>query len=195
MTAPYHATLYRHHECGAGTFGVLTSDEFACFTLELSWNDNRRNASCIPLGAYPVRWEHSPSFQRNTYRLGDVEGRSGVLIHPANTSDELRGCIAPGLRVTKNRVSGWGVRDSIKALEALQAHFRDDEGKQRPFVLEIIAATPVDVLGDEATALVALLDAKLRGGGRRCIEVYGGVGVIPQRSPDGFAGDAEVSNG
>jgi len=34
-----------------------------------------------------------------------VPGRSGIEIHPANTPDELLGCIAPGLSAGQDRVN------------------------------------------------------------------------------------------
>ena len=37
----------------------------------------------------------SPTFKKKYYLLENVESRSGILIHPANTIFDLLGCIAP----------------------------------------------------------------------------------------------------
>jgi len=42
-----------------------------------------------------VRLEDSLKFGR-VYRVYDVKGRTGILIHPANFVSELKGCIAIG---------------------------------------------------------------------------------------------------
>ena len=57
--------------------------------------DNEKEVSCIPEGCYEVRLEDSLKFGR-VYRVYDVEGRTGILIHPANFVSELKGCIAIG---------------------------------------------------------------------------------------------------
>ena len=35
-----------------GTFGVLTVDDFECYTVERPWLDNKPRESCIPEGVY-----------------------------------------------------------------------------------------------------------------------------------------------
>ncbi|MFA9389678.1 MAG: DUF5675 family protein [Prolixibacteraceae bacterium] len=79
-----------------GTNGALfCNDQFVCFTIELPWQENRRNISCIPEGKYSLG-------KRFTERRGwhllvkDVPNRSEILFHPANNAlKELQGCIAP----------------------------------------------------------------------------------------------------
>ena len=99
-------TLNRTESTDQGTFGVLNAGGVTFFTLELPWRDNRRMVSCIPKGEYSCVWGLSPRLKRYTYRLQDVSGRDGVLIHPANFAGDhtqgwiaqLNGCIALGRR-------------------------------------------------------------------------------------------------
>jgi len=68
---------------------------FECETLELPWRHNRRNISCIPPGRYKARKRTSKKFGDHLHIL-DVRGRDFILIHEANFSRQLRGCIAVG---------------------------------------------------------------------------------------------------
>ena len=79
-----------------GTNGALfNSDRFLCHTIELPWNNNRRNISCIPEDTYEVEPRFSKRFKHHLI-LKDVKGRSFILFHPANDAlKELQGCIAP----------------------------------------------------------------------------------------------------
>ena len=79
-----------------GTNGTLfVNGQFFCFTIELPWNDNKRNLSCIPEGVYDIEPRFSKKFQHHLI-VKDVSGRSFILIHPANDAKkELLGCIAP----------------------------------------------------------------------------------------------------
>ncbi|WP_417289656.1 DUF5675 family protein [Corallibacter sp.] len=79
-----------------GTNGALfNSDRFLCHTIELPWNDNKRNISCIPEGVYDLEPRFSKRFKHHLI-LNAVKGRSFILFHPANDAlKELQGCIAP----------------------------------------------------------------------------------------------------
>ena len=79
-----------------GTNGTLfNSGKFLCHTIELPWNDNKRNISCIPEGVYEVEPRFSKRFKHHLI-LKAVKGRSFILFHPANDAlKELQGCIAP----------------------------------------------------------------------------------------------------
>jgi hypothetical protein len=66
------------------------------YTLELPWLDNKRGESCIPVGTYKLKRHTSPKFGK-CFWLQDVPNRSEILIHPANYTRQLRGCIAVGL--------------------------------------------------------------------------------------------------
>lgn len=99
-----------------GTLGIIYVSEtgleedlkYFGITLECYFNDgkNTPNYDCIPEGKYKVVWTYSPKFKRNTFRLLDVKGRSGILFHSANYAAytpkypnakcDILGCIAIG---------------------------------------------------------------------------------------------------
>lgn len=68
---------------------------FTCKTMELGWNDNRRRVSCIPVGNYVVKRRHSEKYKQHFHIL-NVPNRDFILIHPANYSRQLLGCIGVG---------------------------------------------------------------------------------------------------
>ncbi len=79
-----------------GTNGTLfTNGKFLCHTIELPWENNKRNISCIPEGQYKVEPRFSKRFKHHLI-LKAVKGRSYILFHPANDAlKDLEGCIAP----------------------------------------------------------------------------------------------------
>ena len=68
---------------------------FKCFTLELPWDDNQTDISCIPEGEYSY-------FIRNSNRNGtvlelrDVPDRTHIQVHSGNYTSQIRGCILVG---------------------------------------------------------------------------------------------------
>jgi hypothetical protein len=108
-----------------GTNGALfNSGKFLCHTIELPWNDNKRNISCIPEGTYKVELRFSKRFKHHLI-LKDVKGRSFILFHPANDAlKDLQGCIAP---VTYLSGIGRGVysRDAMQKLLSLVYQAKD----------------------------------------------------------------------
>lgn len=74
-----------------------------CHTLELPWNNNAQNISCIPDGTYDLirssSTAHGPCF-----RIPSVSGRTGILIHAGNSLKDTRGCILVGLDVNFTNV-------------------------------------------------------------------------------------------
>ena len=71
-----------------------------CYSIELPWQNNEPQISCIPEGTYPVEKRYSQKFKWHLH-LKDVPGRALILIHPANKAlKELRGCIAPVTKIT-----------------------------------------------------------------------------------------------
>jgi hypothetical protein len=66
------------------------------FTLELPWKNNERRVSCIPKGSYKLKLHTSPKFGK-CFWVNDVPNRDAILIHPANYTRQLLGCIAVGL--------------------------------------------------------------------------------------------------
>lgn len=138
------ATIRRQLSTDHGTFGRLSVEghAFTAYTGELPWRDNRKGASCIPSGIYRCVWAQSPRLKRATYRVLDVPGRSGVLIHPANLfgdrelglNAQVQGCIALGERI------GWmdGQRAILRSMPSVRNFETLMGGK--PFDLEIVDA-------------------------------------------------------
>lgn len=86
---------------------------FNCKTLELPWKDNALRISCIPEGFYLVEKHNSPTFGKcfivKSIGKDQVEGRTWILIHPANFHTDLLGCIGVGRHHTD--INGDGLRD------------------------------------------------------------------------------------
>lgn len=83
------------------TLGIMEALEdngnvvFKCFTMELGWQDNQRRISCIPKGTYAVKRRTSDKYG-NHFHIQNVPNRDLILIHPANYSRQLLGCIGVG---------------------------------------------------------------------------------------------------
>ena len=90
-----------------GTNGTIESNGvLICNTIELPWNNNQRNSSCIPEGKYILKKRYSQKFKWHIEITG-VKDRGAILFHPANNAkNELNGCIAP---VTKISGAGLGL--------------------------------------------------------------------------------------
>jgi len=75
--------------------GRLTYGEFKCFTLELPFNHNQQNISCIPNGVYKAKKRTST---RNglVLELQDVPNRKYIQIHAGNYTSQISGCILVG---------------------------------------------------------------------------------------------------
>lgn len=97
-------TIERYAYTDQGTFGVLTFGDFTCFTVERPWLNNQAKVSCIPEGDYTAIAYNSPKFGSVFAITGgtvslypdSTHARSAVLIHPANTMDDLEGCVGLG---------------------------------------------------------------------------------------------------
>lgn len=136
-----HALLLRDPSTDQGTFGRgrILMPPFEAFTGELPWRDNARGLSCIPPGQYRCVWALSPRLKRYTYRLVDVPGRDGVLIHSANLFGDktlgfvaqLEGCISLGY--------GRGVINGQRALLVSKPAVRAFEvaGNKEDIILEV----------------------------------------------------------
>ena len=91
-------------------------------TMELPWRGNRTSVSRIPPGEYHWSKWFSPTFKREVIRLDDNETRprSAILIHVANTTSDIEGCIGVGYAYHRfGNDKGWGVGVSRKAFDAL----------------------------------------------------------------------------
>lgn len=98
-----HLTLTRTNESEEFTTGLLevrrpNQEPFRAVSLERPWKDNERNISCIPPGLYKVIKTTHKSLP--AFRVLDVPGRSGILIHIGNFIHQSEGCILPGKMVT-----------------------------------------------------------------------------------------------
>ena len=118
------------------TTGVLFNEQLdeLCKILELPWKNNERSVSCIPEGEYRVVAHKSPKFG-HCFWVRYVPNRSEILIHPANYTRELLGCLAPGLDF--GDIDGDGVIDvksSRKAMDKLLTTL------PREFTLQIVWA-------------------------------------------------------
>ncbi len=82
-----------------GRLDVVNGDVelFSCMTLELAWNNNLRQISCIPYGEYSCeKKEATAAIPYQHITVLNVRDRSGIAIHKANYASQLRGCIAVG---------------------------------------------------------------------------------------------------
>ena len=107
-----------------------------CYTIELPWQQNAPQHSCIPEGTYTVVLRSSEKFKTHLHIL-DVPGREWILIHPANDAlTELRGCIAP---VSVHTGEGSGTL-SRRAFEKLMNKVMGAFNKPEPLLLTITKA-------------------------------------------------------
>jgi len=111
------------------TLGVLVTTQgvelFVCKTLELAWNNNQNNISCIPEGTYVCIWTRSNRLSTlantdvYTYEITNVLNRSGIRIHSANYFNQLLGCIALG--DAHKDINDDGVLDTIHSGNTVNA--------------------------------------------------------------------------
>lgn len=115
-------TLNRYDALPQATMGVIHIPGRTLHTLELPWRNNRTNLSCIPTGTYPLKMHYGQRF-RGVYRLGDVPGRTGILIHAGNYPWQIQGCILVGLARTEDPDTPR-LFESRAALEYLNDYLR-----------------------------------------------------------------------
>lgn len=121
------------------TLGFLFIDDLQLATIERPWvpsstsKGGAKGVSCVPAGTYklvrhnteahPMTWAlvNEDLDVAHLPRAGLASGvRTAVLIHPANYSHELRGCIAPGMRSGRGPEGSAMVLESRKAMRQLQ---------------------------------------------------------------------------
>lgn len=112
------------------TVGVLSADGFKCVTLELPWKDNAEDISCIPEGLYICKNNHMSPSQGRCISITNVVQRSLVLIHIANWTKDILGCIAVGESLSALNTEPM-VANSKKTLTALMDTLPDS------FLLEV----------------------------------------------------------
>jgi hypothetical protein len=116
--------LIREPSVNGATLGALyINGVWHCWTVEdqirevagqpvSAWKV--QNETAIPSGLYQVAITESARFKRRLPILLDVEGFTGIRIHPGNTAADSEGCILPG------RIRGTGkVIESRLAFDAL----------------------------------------------------------------------------
>ncbi|RCW62617.1 hypothetical protein DET61_12319 [Marinobacter nauticus] len=132
-----------------GVFGRLETPRRSYHSLELPWLGNRTSVSCIPEGVYTLGLRRSGVVERTTggqylhgWEVQDVPGRTYIMIHPANTIDDLEGCIAPGLSTgvlpDNNRDPQWAILNSFAAFKMLM---EDLEARQE-WLLDVRTFSP-----------------------------------------------------
>lgn len=124
----------------SGTLGqVHVKDDcdeylFSCKSLELPDKGNEKSISCIPEGYYQCEKTYSPAFDQELYLVKDVPNRSGIRIHPANYTRQLKGCIALGQKHTDLDKDGhYDVTSSVSTVEEFEKILQD-----QPFQLIIL---------------------------------------------------------
>lgn len=107
--------LTRFAQLEKETIGRLDYDGKSYWTVERPWKNNAPFESCIPDGNYVLRRRDSPKFGKNMWEVSDVPGRTHILIHVANTSRDVVGCIGLGTSLYGD-LSGVGAsRNAITA--------------------------------------------------------------------------------
>lgn len=134
-------TLLRCANGEQGVFGFLTlPDSTTLVTGELPRRSgNNPGNTCIPPGLYSVKWDWSEHLGRKCYRLQNVPGRDGILIHPANFvgdltrgwKKEVNGCIALG-----DSISPLSGQMAVKSSRVSVVLF-ESQMKKEDFELEI----------------------------------------------------------
>lgn len=88
------------------TRGELYTPFGLLYTLEKPNRNNKPRVSCIPEGRYTVVKSHFYTGKHKgkpAFRLLDVVGRSGILIHKGNKVSDFVGCIGIGTSFDYNR--------------------------------------------------------------------------------------------
>lgn len=127
------AELIRLEQGQDGTFGVMRLDgRVFCVTLEPPDKGNQADISCIPTGEYVCRRVESPRFGE-TYEITGVPGRTHILLHPGNVTDDTRGCVLLGKHFGKLR-GDRAVLNSGRTFDGFMA--RCSETRTFPLVVE-----------------------------------------------------------
>ena len=132
-------TITRTQTSQEGTFGILSTQGFTCYTGELPWANNQHDISCIPSGTYLAKWAISPS-KGLCYHIQNVLNRDNVLIHSGNFCGSLKdgyhsdflGCIGLG--------KGIGILNKQQAITQSKIAVNEfqDFMQQQDFTLTIV---------------------------------------------------------
>jgi len=118
--------LFRYYVTKDVTLGVMKVPGLnkPIYTLERGWNDNKKMVSCISCGNYIIQKHTSPKFG-DCFWLPVVLGRSEILIHAGNITNDTTGCLLVGLY--SGFINGeYQVLNSKKALSMLLGHIKGD---------------------------------------------------------------------
>ena len=134
-----YVNLFRIEQSVQGTLGILSTNNFWCYTMEPNWYNNIRQHSCVPKGSYDVIIRISPKYGE-IYWVTKVNGRSWILMHSGNYGGDSRkgykthtmGCILFGKK------KGWlgGQRAVLNSRVTIRKFYKL-MGKE-PFILNII---------------------------------------------------------
>lgn len=135
---PRKVVLTRIHQEDTRTLGVAhvydgTVEIGRFCILELPDRNNARNISRIPAGRYRMTPETSPKF-RDYFRIHDVPGRSGILVHRGNLPSHTQGCLLIGLRFTD--LDGDGLFDVSQSDAAMRLFSGMVTGEADLFVVD-----------------------------------------------------------
>jgi hypothetical protein len=112
-----------------GTFGYLTTPsgtEYA--TVERPWLNNMPSVSCIPTGIYICKPRFYNRGGYDAIEVTDVEGRTYIMFHIANSPHEVAGCI--GINQRLGSIKGqWAGVNSTLAFEAFMSELGNEEFK------------------------------------------------------------------
>jgi len=117
------------------TIGRLSYAGKDFFTVEKPWRDNRPNISSIPDGTYTMERFFDVNGYRSSknitedfvWQIVDVPGRSLILLHVANTANDVLGCIGLGLSVYPNLDGVGSSRNAITQFYELTSGIAREE--------------------------------------------------------------------
>lgn len=134
----FDALLKRGESTKTQTLGSFTYYQdrvklvFSCKTLELEVDCNAVRDDAIPSGYYKVVKRYSPKYKWH-FHITDVPNRSYILIHNANYSRQLLGCVAVGASHTD--IDGDGLTDVTSSKSTLK---RMNKVLPNEFILKIV---------------------------------------------------------
>lgn len=102
----------------SGTLGVINIDNHKFYSIERPWLENATNVSCIPEGEYEMGWRTSPRFGE-TWHIKDVPDRTHILIHVANFSKDVQGCIGLGMDLMGDTIAVSSSKAAIGKFEQM----------------------------------------------------------------------------
>jgi hypothetical protein len=112
--------LQRDDQNATRTLGTIgDSAGVLAQTLELPWNNNAPDASCIPAGTYLCTLRWSPEHAMNLYWITGVPNRADVEIHWGNFPSNTLGCV---LVAESRDPDGTDVDNSKTAFARFMAH-------------------------------------------------------------------------